>query len=426
MRRLPAHERHAILQHVVQRIHERAEDFARTMAIEAGKPIKDARGEVARALDTFRLAAEECTRIHGEYLPLDISPRAQGYEGFTKRVPVGPCSFITPFNFPLNLVAHKIAPAIACGCPFVLKPAPQAPVSALKLGEILAETSLPEGAFSILPCEVDDAAPLIEDDRIKLLSFTGSSSVGWALKARAGKKRVVLELGGNAACIVDESADLDDATQRITFGAFYQSGQSCISVQRLFIHRKIYDDLKRRMIDAAASLKPGDPLDDSTFLGPLISEKDAMRIEQWVNDAVKSGAKILCGGKRDGVFYDATILEHVPRDSKLNCEEAFGPVLIIESFEDFDDACLVANTSRYGLQAGVFTRDLNHAMHAWNTLEVGGVIINDVPSMRVDSMPYGGVKDSGLGREGIRYAIDHMTELRLMVLRQTQPRPWPG
>lgn len=419
MRTLPAHQRQAILLHVMSRLRERFEEFAQVMCVEAGKPIKDARGEVTRAIDTFRIAAEESIRIDGEYLSLDISQRAEGYEGFVKRVPIGPCSFITPFNFPLNLVAHKVAPAIAMGCPFVLKPAPQAPISAILLAEILAETELPRGSFSVVPCEVEDAAPLVEDDRIKLLSFTGSSAVGWALKSKAGKKKIVLELGGNAACIVDRDADLEHAVPRIIFGAFYQSGQSCISVQRLIVHESIIEHVKARLVDEARKLKMGDPKDETTFLGPLISEKDAQRVDDWVREASSGGARVLCGGRRVGrFFYEATILENVPKSSKINCEEVFGPVMTIEPFDTFDHACAIANDSRYGLQTGVFTRDIAHAHFAWNQLEVGGVIINDVPSMRIDSMPYGGVKDSGLGREGVRYAMHEMSELRLMVVRR--------
>lgn len=422
MRTLPAYKRQAALQHVVDRLRERSEEFAQAMCIEAGKPIRDSRAEVTRAIDTFRLATEESTRIHGEHLPLDISARAEGYEAIAKRVPIGPCSFITPFNFPLNLAAHKVAPAIAIGCPFVLKPAPTTPITAILLAEILAETELPAGAFSVLPCDVEDAAPLIEDERIKLLSFTGSANVGWMLKSKAGKKKIVLELGGNAACIVDRDPDIEKAVERITFGAFYQSGQSCISVQRLLVHAEIYDQIKRRLIDGASTLKAGDPRDESTFLGPLISEKDVDRIDQWIKQAVDRGAKILCGGQRPanpkGAFYQATIVENVPPDAKLNCEEVFGPLMTIQPFSQFEEACAIANQSRYGLQAGIFTSNLNHAFHAFDALQVGGVIINDVPSFRVDSMPYGGVKNSGLGREGVRYAIQEMSEIRLMVLKR--------
>ncbi|MCI0629661.1 MAG: aldehyde dehydrogenase family protein [Phycisphaerales bacterium] len=425
LRTFPAHKKLAALQHVVDRLRQRAEEFAQVMCIEAGKPIRDARTEVTRALDTFHIAAEESVRNHGEQLSLDISPRAEGYQGIVKRIPLGPCSFITPFNFPLNLVAHKVAPAIAIGCPFVLKPAPTTPVTAIMLAQILAETDLPPGSFSVLPSEVDDAAPMIEDDRIKLLSFTGSAAVGWMLKSKAGKKKVVLELGGNAACIVDRDVDLQAASQRITFGAFYQSGQSCISVQRLIAHQEIYQDLKALLIEQATKLKAGDPRDESTFLGPLITEKDVQRIDQWVQESVKRGARVLCGGRRppstSGPFYEATIVENVPSDVKLSCEEAFGPVMTIQPFARFAEACEIANQSRYGLQAGVFTNTFSHALHAFDALQVGGVIINDVPSMRIDSMPYGGVKDSGLGREGVRYAMLEMSELRLMAYKRPGP-----
>lgn len=417
-RRMASFERQRILQHVVQRVTERHEEMAQALAIEAGKPIRDARGEVTRLIDTFRIAAEEAVRIYGEWMPLDISPRAVGYQGLVRRFPLGPCGFITPFNFPMNLVAHKVAPAIAAGCPWVLKPASATPVGALILGEILAETDLPPGAFSILPCSAKDVEPLVTDERIKLLSFTGSPEVGWGLKTRAGRKRVTLELGGNAACIVDEDVDLDYAADRITIGAFYQSGQSCISVQRVIGHRAIYDQLKAKLIERAAKLKAGDPFDEETFLGPLITQADAERIEQWVSEAVRAGAKVLCGGRRDGVFYDATYLENVDRRQKVSCVEVFGPVATVQPFDSFEEAVRIANDSIYGLQCGVFTRDLDRAFYAYNELDVGGVVVNDMPSMRVDSMPYGGVKTSGLGREGVRYAIEEMTEIKLLVLNR--------
>ncbi len=422
-RTTPSYKRAAILKHVVKRLRERNEEFARVLAIEAGKPVRDARGEVGRAIDTFQIAAEESTRIYGEYMPLDISSRADGCEGIWKRVPVGVCSFISPFNFPLNLAAHKIAPAIAAGCPWVLKPASLTPVSALILGEILAETELPPGAFSILPCRRDAANLFVTDERIKLLSFTGSPDVGWELKARAGKKKVVLELGGNAACIVDRDIDIEYAVSRIVFGAFYQSGQSCISVQRIFVHESIYDTFKKKLIAASVMLKSGDPLDENTFLGPLISEAEAQRVESWVIQAVQRGARVLCGGKRSGAFYEATLLENVPDDAEVSCTEVFGPVATLEPFKDFACTCERVNDSRYGLQAGVFTRDIDSAYYAFNTLDVGAVVINDVPAFRVDSMPYGGVKDSGLGREGVRYAIEDMTERRLLVLNKVGRRP---
>jgi len=417
-RKMPSYKRQAVLNHVVQRVTERHEELSKALCIEAGKPIRDARGEVTRLIDTFRVAAEESVRMAGEVQPLDISARAEGYESIWRRFPVGPCSFIAPFNFPLNLVAHKVAPAIAVGCSWVLKPASATPVGALLLGEILAETDLPEGAFSILPCRREGADLFTVDDRLKMLSFTGSSEVGWDLKARAGRKKVVLELGGNAACIVDQGADLPFAADRIVIGAFYQSGQSCISVQRIVVHESIYEDIKTMLVERIAKLKAGDPLHEDTFLGPMITEGDAKRIEQWVGEAVAGGAKIICGGKRDGVFYDATLLENVDPKAKISCVEAFGPVATVQPFSDFAQAVRIANDSVYGLQLGVFTTNIDNAFYAYREAEVGGVIIGDIPSIRVDSMPYGGVKDSGLGREGIRFSMEDMTEIKLMVMNK--------
>ncbi|MCK0538267.1 aldehyde dehydrogenase family protein [Alcanivorax quisquiliarum] len=417
MAALAPFERQAILNHCVARFQERAEELAMALCIEAGKPIKDSRGEVARLIDTFRVAAEEAVRIEGEVLNLQISARAKGYRGFTKRVPIGPCSFISPFNFPLNLTAHKVAPAIAAGCPFVLKPASRTPIGALIIGEVLAETDLPKGAFSILPCHRDGADLFTEDERLKLLSFTGSPEVGWALKARAGKKPVVLELGGNAACVVDADADLEDAVERIVFGAFYQSGQSCIGVQRIYGHTTLYDKLKQKLVEKTRALRMGDPRDEDTFIGPMIAASEAERLEQWITEATDQGATLLCGGERDGAMLAPTLLENVPAGCRIADEEAFGPVAILAPFEDFDEVLAQINDSRFGLQAGIFTRDLYKAQQAWDTLDVGGVIIGDVPSWRVDNMPYGGVKDSGLGREGIRWAIRDMTEERLLVIR---------
>ena len=419
MAKMAAYERQAVLDHCVKRFRERFDELAEALCIEAGKPIKDAQGEVTRLIDTFRIAAEESTRIGGEVIPMDISPRAKGYTGMSKRVPIGPCSFISPFNFPLNLAAHKVAPAIAAGCPFVLKPASLTPIGAIIIGEVLAETNLPEGAFSILPCRRDGAALFTEDDRLKLLSFTGSPDVGWALKAKAGKKPVVLELGGNAACVVDHDSDIEDAVSRIVFGAFYQSGQSCIGVQRIYVHENIYAEFKEKMVAATKALKMGDPKDPETFIGPMISVNEATRLDNWVQEAVAGGADLLCGGKRDGAMLEATLLEGVGTNQNIRDEEAFGPVAILDSFNDFNAVLKDINTSKFGLQAGIFTRDLYKAQKAWDTLEVGGVVIGDVPSWRVDHMPYGGVKDSGIGREGIRYAIEDMTELRLMVIRTT-------
>lgn len=418
--RLPAHTRQRILMHCVNRFTERRDELAEALCVEAGKPIRDARGEVTRLIDTFRVAAEEAVRLYGEVLPMDISARAEGYRGYTKRVPIGVCSFITPFNFPLNLVAHKVAPAIAAGCPFILKPASLTPIGALIIGEVLAETEWPKEAFSILPCRRDGAALFSEDPRPKLLSFTGSAEVGWTLKRNAGKKKVVLELGGNAAVIVDRDADLDDAVARIIIGAFYQSGQSCIGVQRILVQASVYEPLREKLVQATRALHMGNPKDEATFIGPMISEKEAQRLSTWIQAAVDRGAKVLCGGQREGVMLEATLLEQVPDDEPLACEEAFGPVAILEPFDDFDAALDRVNASKFGLQAGVFTRDLYRAQEAWDRLEVGGVVIGDVPSFRVDHMPYGGVKDSGLGREGIRYAIEDMTEIRLMVVRDVR------
>ena len=417
MRALAGYERQAILAHCVRRFEERSEELALALCIEAGKPMRDSRGEVRRLVDTFRIASEESTRIHGEVLPLDISPRARGYAGLWKRVPIGPCSFISPFNFPLNLAAHKIAPAIAAGCPFVLKPASATPIGALLIGEVLAETDLPEGAFSILPCPRAGADRFTTDERFRLLSFTGSPEVGWDLKARAGKKKVVLELGGNAAVIVDADADIEDAVKRIVVGAFYQSGQSCIKAQRILVHEAIYEDLRARLVEATRALVAGDPKREDTFIGPLITVKDAERLENWISSAVRRGARLLCGGKRQGAVLEATLLENVPRDEPLVCKEAFGPVSVLASFHDFEAALREVNDSEFGLQAGVFTRDLYKAQRAWDRLEVGGVIVGDVPTWRVDHMPYGGVKDSGFGREGVRFAMEDMTEIRLLVIR---------
>ncbi|MFA3791625.1 aldehyde dehydrogenase family protein [Aliiglaciecola sp. SL4] len=414
------YERQAILNHCVKRFEERFEELAYALCIEAGKPIKDARGEVTRLIDTFKIAAEESVRITGEVMNLEITPRAKGYQGMYKKVPIGPCSFISPFNFPLNLAAHKVAPALAVGCAFVLKPASRTPLGALIIGEILAETDLPAGAFSILPCSRDGADLFTTDDRFKLLSFTGSPDVGWDLKARAGKKPVILELGGNAGCIVDHDTDLDDAIERIVFGAYYQSGQSCISVQRVLIHESIYADFKKRYVEKVSNLVHGDPLSEDTFIGPMISESEASRLDGWIAEAKSKGASVLCGGERDGAMLQATVMENVPTDASINADEAFGPVSIIAPFSDYDEALEEINNSQFGLQAGVFTRDIYKAHKAWDVLDVGGVVIGDVPSWRVDNMPYGGVKESGLGREGIRYAIEDMTELRLMVLRTPQ------
>ncbi|MEM1391326.1 MAG: aldehyde dehydrogenase family protein, partial [Pseudomonadota bacterium] len=333
---------------------------------------------------------------------------------------IGPCSFISPFNFPLNLAAHKIAPALAVGCPFVMKPASKTPLGALIIGEILSETDLPKGAFSILPATRDGADLFTIDERLKLLSFTGSPDVGWALKAKAGKKPVILELGGNAAVIVDHDADLNDALERIVFGAFYQSGQSCIGVQRIIIHEAIYDALREKLVERTKQLVAGDPKDPATFIGPMISKGEAQRLKGWIDEAVASGATLLCGGGCEGNMLEATLLEDVDRSKAAYREEAFGPMAILSKFSDFNAALDEVNDSKFGLQAGIFTRDIFKSLNAWDRLDVGGIVINDVPSYRVDNMPYGGVKDSGLGREGIRFAMEDMTEIRNLVIRRRE------
>ena len=404
MAAMASYERQNVLQHCVDRFKERFDELAYSLCVEAGKPIKDAEGETTRLIDTFRIAAEESVRNYGEVQPLDISARAKGYMGMWKRVPIGPCSFISPFNFPLNLAAHKIAPAIAVGCPFVMKPASKTPLGAIIMGEILAETNLPKGAFSILPASRDGADLFTTDERLKLLSFTGSPGVGWDLKAKAGKKKVVLELGGNAAVIVDHDADLDDALERVVFGAFYQSGQSCIGVQRIIIHEKIYDTFKDMLVTKTKSLISGDPKERETFIGPMISEGEASRLHGWIESAVAGGAKLLCGGNRKGNMLEATLLENVDTQADAYREEAFGPLALLSKFSDFGAALDEVNDSKFGLQAGIFTRDLFKTLDAWDHLDVGGVVINDVPSYRVDNMPYGGVKD--------------MTEIRNLVIRR--------
>ncbi len=420
MAKLASYEKQDVLMHCVARFKERFDELAYSLCVEAGKPINDAEGEVTRLIDTFRIAGEEAVRNYGEVMPLDISARAKGYQAMWKRVPIGPCSFISPFNFPLNLAAHKIAPAIAMGCPFVMKPASKTPLGAIIMGEVLAECDvLPEGAFSILPASRDGADLFTTDERLKLLSFTGSPGVGWDLKAKAGKKPVILELGGNAAVIVDHDADLDDALERIIFGAFYQSGQSCIGVQRIIIHADVYDRFKDMLVEKTKTLIAGDPKDRDTFIGPMISEGEATRLKGWIDDAVEGGADLLTGGGlSNGNMLEATLLENVHPDAAAINEEAFGPLAILQKFTDFDVALDEVNRSKFGLQAGIFTRDLFKMYDAWDELDVGGIVINDVPSYRVDNMPYGGVKDSGLGREGIRFAMEDMSEIRNLVVRR--------
>src|SRR6266478_4551084 len=415
-RRLPAFERQRVLRSIAQHITSRKEEFSRTLAQEAGKPLKAARTEVERAIFTFNVAAEETTRIPGEYLSLDWQQHASGRWGIVRRFPLGPIAGITPFNFPLNLVSHKVAPAIASGCTMILKPAPQTPLSALLLAEAVEQAGLPDGAFNVLPLSNEDAGLLVTDDRIKLISFTGSAAVGWDVKRRAGKKKVVLELGGNAGVIVHGDTDIPWAAERCVTGGFSYAGQTCISVQRILVERPAFTKFRDLLLTGVSKLNIGDPMDDTTDLGPLIRESDTIRATEWVREAVQDGATLLCGGKRHGSVVEPTVLTGTRPDMKVNCQEIFAPVVTLEPYDDFSLALRRINESPYGLQAGLFTRDANRIFQAYEELEVGGLIAGDVPSFRIDHMPYGGVKDSGLGREGLRYAIEEMTEPKLLVM----------
>jgi glyceraldehyde-3-phosphate dehydrogenase (NADP+) len=419
-RKLPAYERGRILRDISAGIKARREELGRLISLEAGKPIRDALVEVDRASLTFRLGAEEAERIGGELIPLDLLPASKGRTAITRRVPIGPIAGISPFNFPLNLAVHKVAPAIASGNPIVLKPPSKDPLTMLTVGEIIAEAGLPEGAVSILPMTRELGDRMVEDERFKLLTFTGSPSVGWRMKARAGKKKVVLELGGNAGVIVDASADLDWAVKRILVGAFAYAGQVCISVQRMFVHESVWEPFMERFVAGAAALRMGDPLDPETDLGPMVDAAAASRTQRWVDEAVALGGTVRLGGRADGTFYPPTILTDTPVTAQVCSNEAFAPLVIAFPFRDMAEAIQGVNDSSFGLQTGVFTNDLRHAWSAFEDLDVGGVILNDIPTYRIDHMPYGGVKDSGLGREGLRYAIDDMTEIRLLVFA------WPS
>ncbi len=415
-RRLPAFERQRMLRRVAEGIAQRKEEFSRTLCQEAGKPIKAARTEVERAIFTFTVAAEESTRIYGEYLPLDWQEFTAGRWGIVKRFPLGPIAGITPFNFPLNLVAHKVAPAIAAGCPMVLKPAPQTPLTSLLLGEVVQHSGWPDGALNILPLSNEDAGVLVTDERLKMISFTGSAAVGWQIKKNAGKKKVLLELGGNAGVIVHKDADLEYAADRCVAGGFGYAGQTCISVQRILVEQSAYGKFMDLLLAGVKNLNIGDPLEDSTDVGPLIRESDAVRAADWVQEAVRGGARLLCGGNRKGSMLEPTVLTGTKPDMKVNCQEVFAPVVTVEPYTDFNEALRQINGSAYGLQAGIFTRDAKLLFQAFDELEVGGLLAGDVPSFRIDHMPYGGVKDSGLGREGLRYAIEEMTEPKLLVM----------
>ncbi|MCI0558511.1 MAG: aldehyde dehydrogenase family protein, partial [Nitrososphaera sp.] len=415
-RSLAAHERAEILTFISSKLKEQQEDFSRLITAEAGKPIQWSRVEVDRAVTTFQLAAEEAKRIEGEVIPLDLSAAAKGRFGVVRRFPIGIVLCIAPFNFPLNLIAHKVAPAIASGNAFIVKPPPQAPLTGLKLGELIDVSGFPKEGFSVFPCSNAVAEKLVTDERIKMLSFTGSPTVGWHLKAKAGKKKVLLELGGNAGVIVDKTANVDEAVKKNVIGSFVYAGQVCIKVQRIYVHESLYEEYKEKFVQATKALKSGDPNDPATVMGPLIDDKAAERVTTWISDASKQGAKILTGGSKNGRVVEPTVLENVPRTSDVFCKEVFGPVVTLHKFKTTEEAVAGINDSSFGLQAGIFSNDYQNILYAYNHIDVGAVIVNDNPTFRVDNMPYGGVKDSGFGREGVKYAIREMTEPKLLVV----------
>ncbi len=417
-RSIPAWRRSEILAGIADRIERDADTFAEAIAREAGKPLDAARGEAHRAVFTFRVASEEARRIGGEVLPLDWLPGTDGSRADIRRVPIGPVSAITPFNYPLNLVAHKVAPALAAGCPIALRPDARTPTSAVLLGRAAIDAGWPSDAIAVVPTDVEHAAPFVEDDRIKLFSFTGSPRVGWMLKNRAGRKRVTLELGGNAGTLVHHDADLERAVDRIIWGGFSYSGQSCISVQRVFVHDAVYERFSTMLAERVAAMVTGDPLDSSTDVGPVIDRHSAERISVWIDEARQAGATVLAGGTVDGTVVHPTVLTDVAPDQKVVCEEVFGPVLSLIRYEDAEDALAQMDDSDFGLQAGLFTNDYALIERAFERLEVGGIVVGDVSTFRVDHMPYGGVKSSGFGREGIRSAIEDMTESKLLIHRR--------
>ena len=421
MRRLSGYARSTLLQNAAHALQSRQEEFARTMMAEAGKPLTDARREVGRAIQTFSIAGEEAKRIGGEVVPLDWSPGMESYWGVTRRFPIGPILGITPFNFPLNLVVHKVAPALAAGNSILIKPAPQTPLTSLLLAELLLEAGVPPGGLNVLPCDNRVAEQLVVDPRFKLLSFTGSAPVGWMLKAKCGKKKVVLELGGNAAVIVEPDADLDYVAQRCVTGGFSYAGQTCISVQRIFVHESIVAAFTENLVARVERLETGDPGNERTAVGPLIDPGAAQRIEGWIGDAVAQGARVLSGGTRVGSVVRPTVLSQVTPAMKVSCQEVFGPLVTITPYREFDDVLKAVNESEYGLQAGVFTSNIGRIFQAFEQLEVGAVLANEIPTFRADHMPYGGVKDSGIGREGLRYAIEDMTEPKLLVINLRRP-----
>ncbi|MCW5879026.1 MAG: aldehyde dehydrogenase family protein [Anaerolineales bacterium] len=413
-RKMPVWKRAEVLAKVSQGIAARREELARTIALEAGKPIRTARLEVDRATFTFQVAAEESKRIYGEIVPLDWLPGAENRVAHVMHVPLGPIAGIAPFNFPLNLVAHKVAPAMAAGNPIILRPASATPLSALKLGEIILEAGWPEGGYAVVPSATRDAAPLVEDPRIKLLTFTGSPAVGWALKAKAGMKRVTLELGGNAGVIVHDDADIDYAAERVAWGGFSYAGQSCISVQRVYIAQKVYEDFAEALVPRVKALVVGDPLDEKTDVGPMIDAGAAERLDNWVGEAKTGGGQVLAGGSRKGTLFQPTVLGSIDESMSVSCQEAFGPILGLYQYSDVHQAIRAVDNSEFGLQAGIFTQNMGIIQAAFEEIEVGGLMVNDVSTFRMDHMPYGGVKQSGLGREGLRYAMEEMSELKLL------------
>ncbi len=415
-RRLPVWKRADALEKISAGIAARRAELAESIALEAGKPLKTARAEVDRAVFTFKVAAEESKRIYGEIVPLDWQPGMEGREAHIRRVPLGPILGITPFNFPINLVAHKVAPAIAAGNPIIIRPASQTPVTALKLAQIVLESGLPEGTLSVVPSTTETAAPLVEDDRLVFLSFTGSPAVGWALRSRAGRKRVTLELGGNAGVIVHRDADLNYAAERVTWGGFSYAGQSCISVQRVYAHADIFDAFQEALVKRVKALKTGNPLDESTDVGPVIDRGAAERVEAWVEEARQGGARVLAGGTRDGNLWLPTVLADIRPEMRVSCQEVFAPLVGLYRYEKIEEAIQAVDDSEFGLQAGLFTNDWNVIRSAFDDIEVGGLMVNDVSTFRIDHMPYGGVKQSGTGREGLRYAIEEMSELKLLTL----------
>lgn len=417
MRRMPTHERAAILEGTARRLSERSEELADLMTRESGKPIRYSRGEVQRAVVTFTLAAGEARRESGEVLPIDLEARAQGRLCLYTRVPRGPVAAIAPFNFPLNLIAHKLAPAVAVGTSVVLKPPPQCPITGLTLAEIMVDAGLPPAALSVIHCAPDVAQRMVEDERMSVLSFTGSDVIGWKLKALAGKKQVLLELGGNAPCIVDEDVDLEAVLPPIVTGSWANAGQVCIKVQRIHVHPSRYDEFLERFVEATRNVPSGDPRDEDTVIGPLIEKQHVDRVLSWVQEAVDGGATLHCGGEANGSVVSPVVLTDAREDMRVCRDEVFGPVTVVEPFDRFEDAIAACNRSRFGLQAGVFTRDIGRAMTAYRELDYGGVMINDVPTFRVDNFPYGGSKDSGFGREGVRFAMEEMTEPKVLVMR---------